>query len=234
MDTKLLVAHLPFVADAVQLQIGPRDLMYWPSSNWHVGVSEGQFQASIGVGVYFKSSQAELIGPALRLALQDKGGAPLTSVPRSVGSTALPPQLEATLNDVAEVVQLGTLRRELHTEWLRRLTSDGCLPPPPLVAVPLDLKDRVELGDGGPVLSAEVGDGLLISANGHAWHLRANDGRAFEPSLKAALLAAIDELNAGEWIRIGAVVRKMGVMGRQVHELFAYLAAAGAIRRCDP
>ncbi len=221
--------HEPFVRDALEQRIGPRDFMYWPSSYWHLGISDGGLQASLGVGVYFGSARQKLVAPCLQLALQARGTAPVGPM-RATADASLPAELEETLRRVSDAVSSGALRRELLAEWLRRLTSDGCLPAPPLAPISLSPKDRVRLGGGGPILCVTLADERLIAANGHTFFLRPAHG-PFDAESSAGLDAVLDELNDGEWARVGQLVKKAGPVGAMVQPLLEALAAADAIEK---
>jgi 50S ribosomal protein L16 3-hydroxylase len=227
MATHLLAPHAPHAKDAVELRMGPADLMYWPSSHWHVGVSGGELLATLGVGVYFAAATTALVEPALRLAM--RGAPALTSLATNDG--ALGPELERALADVAAAVESGALRRELHAEWLRRLTADGCLPAPPLVPVALAPKDRVQLGEGERLLHAVLPGGLLLAAGGQSWFLAPAPGAAFDAAHAAPLLEALAELGAGEPVRVGQLAKRSAGLGAQTHAVLEALAAAGAIEK---
>ncbi|MBX7101503.1 MAG: hypothetical protein K1X89_27560 [Myxococcaceae bacterium] len=226
MDTQLLASHEPYAADAVSLSMGQRDLMYWPSSLWHVGVSGRTLQATLGVGVYFSSPAHALVEPALKLGL--RGTPPLGLLPS--GGTALPPALEQLLARTQALVTQGTLRRELHAEWLRRVSADGCLPAPPMVPVALDEKDRLQLADGGPVLHAALDDGLLVAANGQSWFLGGTQGQPLPASHADAVVALLASLNAGERVRVSSALRERDV-GPLLGDVLRQLTSAGALKR---
>lgn len=231
MSTHILAAHEPFSADATHQTVGRHDFMYWPSSHWHIGESSGEMLTSLGVGVYFDSPRDTPVASGLRLALHARRGKPLKPFRNAPTDGSLPPELEAPLAEAIAAVQAGALRREVQAEWMRRLTSDGCLPAPPLEPCPLDLKDRVRLADGGPVLHAVLPDGLLIAANGHSFFLGPTDDRPFDPSHAQPLVELIAELNRGETIRVGPAARKSGGMGQQVFATLEAIAASRAIRK---
>lgn len=226
IETRLLEGPERFTADAIDLRLGARDLMYWPSSHWHAGVSDGALVCTLGVGVYFESARQELIDGVLRLGMRATGGAsvgPLTGPPG-----ALPPGMDAALASVTELVTSGALRKELHAEWLRRLTSDGLQPPPPPVPVQLQAEDRLRLCHG-PILTAEVQQGLLISANGYSWTLGDERGRPYDASLVAPVSEAVVELGAGERIRVGPLLRRCGRIAPHVFEVLVGMVAADAL-----
>ena len=48
--------------EALILEIGPTDLLYWPAGYWHVGVNDtDQFRASLSVGIHHKGSTAGIL-----------------------------------------------------------------------------------------------------------------------------------------------------------------------------
>jgi hypothetical protein len=224
MDTHLLASHGPHAQDAVELKMAARDLMYWPSSHWHVGVSGGEILTTLGGGAYFDTPALALIEPAMRLAL--RGTREWGPMPATDG--ALPAELERALEAAQAAVTSGALRREVHAEWLRRVTADGCLPAPPLVPVALAPKDRVQRAEGAAIFHAAFPDGLLLAANGQSWFLAPAAGATLDAAPVVEVLA---ELNRGEPVRVGQLAKKSAGLGAQTHAVLEALAAAGAIEK---
>jgi 50S ribosomal protein L16 3-hydroxylase len=219
LEDRLLVEHLPFAKDAIDLHIGPKDLMYWPSSHWHLAVAPpGELHATLGVGVYFDLVFTDLIGTLLKQAIG------LKSIGSMPSATALPPALEAAWQSIAQASTSGAGRRMLHAEWLRRVTSDGCQPAPEPLAARVDAEDRLQLGEGGPVLYVEDDEGLLVGGNGHTWFNPWPRGTASE------LTGALDALDRGELVRVGQLVRKSAKQKAAVLPLLTALVGAEALR----
>jgi 50S ribosomal protein L16 3-hydroxylase len=219
LDDRLLVEHLPFAKDAIDLRIGPQDLMYWPSSHWHLAVAPpGELHATLGVGVYFDLDFTDLIGVLLKQAVD------LKSIGSMPSAETLPPALEAAWQSIARASTSGAGHRMLHAEWLRRVTSDGCQPAPEPLAARVDAEDRLQLGEGGPVLYVEDDEGLLVAGNGHAWFNPWPRGTASE------LTGALDALGRGELVRVGQVVRKSAKQKAAVLPLITALVGAEALR----
>ena len=228
MSTHLLAPHGPHAQEATELKMGPNDLMYWPPSHWHVGVSEGELLATLGVGAYCATSAQAVVEPALRLALR---GTPQLGPMRATDG-ALPPELVRALEAAQTAVTSGALGRELRAEWLRRLTSDGCLPAPPLVPGTLAAKDRVQRCDGASILHAVLPEGFLFAAGGHSWFLGpAGDGSPFDAAHAAPLIEVFAELNAGAPVRVGQLSKKTAGLGAQTHAVLEALLAAQTIEK---
>lgn len=50
------------IQDALIIEFGPRDLLYWPAGYWHVGVSTNDnFHAALSLGIYHKGSAASIL-----------------------------------------------------------------------------------------------------------------------------------------------------------------------------
>jgi 50S ribosomal protein L16 3-hydroxylase len=225
MDTHLLAPHAPHVGTATQLEMGPADLMYWPSSHWHVGVSEGQLLCTLGVGVYFSSTVDGVIAPAQRLAVRESP----RLMPMPTGP--FPAELERAVRDAASAATSGSLRREVQAEWMRRVSADGLLPAPPLKPVELNSKDRVQRADGARILHAVLPGGFLFAAEGQSWFLAPREGAVFDASHAAPLVEAFDALNTGEPARVGQLSKKSQHMGAQMQPVLEALAAAGALEK---
>jgi hypothetical protein len=223
MDTHLLAPWEPYEKDAVDLRQSALDLMYWPASHWHVGISKGELLCTLGVGAYASAAADSFIAPAQRLVMRES---PRLS-PLQASDGALPPELERALKDAGA----AALRREVQAEWMRRVSADGLLPAPPVSAVSLTPKDRVQKFARAKILHATLSDGFLFAAEGQSWFLAPREGMAFDATHAAPLIEAFTELNTGEPVRVGQLSKKSQGMGAQMVPVLEALAGAGALEK---
>jgi hypothetical protein len=61
IDNKVRVPVADHLDRATVIEIGPRDVLYWPANTWHVGVTEtDDFHAALSLGIYHRMSSARL------------------------------------------------------------------------------------------------------------------------------------------------------------------------------
>ncbi|MFF0297356.1 JmjC domain-containing protein [Kitasatospora sp. NPDC004614] len=158
----------------------PGDLLYWPSSYYHVGESvDGRAATSVNVGVPRESHRAvydvddlllgldpdAMVDPDAALVRLPAATAPL-SVPEPPADGALPEALEQTLRVFQEYRDPGLMAERVASLSLRNMSASGLCPvPPPEPPRPLD--DGTAVRARARVLYEPVGGALLCAANGH-------------------------------------------------------------------
>lgn len=153
----------PRFDEATRVEIGPGDAVYWPSSHWHVVVSEGEPSAVIQLSAYFGARMSDLIAEQARQLLAKKlGGADFARVfPDS--------PMPGVLADSQAALLPAELSDALLAFWLKRRSADGFaeIPTPDARTqlnpdVPIRLRNRRSLR-----WARGSSQQLLVAANGH-------------------------------------------------------------------
>jgi hypothetical protein len=190
------VVHGLDPADAppgLELVGGPADVLYWPSSYWHVATAAdaSAVTAAVNVGLFLEPRSASITGDVIRAVLSDAGVQPghpgSYEIVRCETSVTLPPRERRLLDLLANLVTTGTLERLVHAEWMHRVSAGGVTATPPLHPVAPRLPTRAVRGGGDTVLWYIDGDHVLVSARGHGHRFPRTDGVA---SLFGAVAAA--------------------------------------------
>ena len=155
----------------------PGDILYWPSSYWHVGtaVDPSAVTAAVNVGLFLEpggaSIAAEVVDAVLRDAGLRIGHRGLYAAGRSETSVPLPAREKGLLDLLATLVATGSLERLVHAQWMHRVSASGVTATPPLRTVPPELPIRVVRGGHGAVLWYVDGEHAFVSA-GHGERFR--------------------------------------------------------------
>lgn len=225
--------------DALALEIGQRDLMYWPPSYFHVSGARGDRApvASLAVAMFFDAQmQRGEVSPMFERVMNGlmAGCEPLTRPLRfNAGDRgpSLPPELEALFSGLADHLTSAQLRAALHVEWLRSM-SCGFLRPPPADAVELELTDLVARRPGSVIHHVELSPGrLTVAVNGHT----------IETAASQASERLLTALNSGRVATVGELVSEASGGDSQQAEsmlvlrgLLNALAGVHAIERSLP
>jgi 50S ribosomal protein L16 3-hydroxylase len=213
--------------DAIELTMGPRDIMYWPPSHWHVAAphdDDPAFCASLGCGLYMDGGPPGLITALFEavddLAKEHRALRELRFAPEACGVTdTLPPQLAERISTLKDLAANGALERAAHGAWLRRVTAAGMVPIP-REPVPLTEGDAVR-STGDRILSATTGEQVLVAANGHCFELRPGEG----------VLRVLARLARGEEIVVGDENAAVDADARQLLEALLGVGAAVVVER---
>ena len=160
----------------------PGDILYWPSSYWHVGtaVDPSAVTAAVNVGLFLEpggaSIAAEVVDAVLRDAGLRIGHRGLYAAGRSETSVPLPAREKGLLDLLATLVATGSLERLVHAQWMHRVSASGVTATPPLRTVPPELPIRVVRGGQGTVLWYVDGEHAFVSAGGHGERFRGTGG----------------------------------------------------------
>jgi len=180
-----ILDYEPYLAESFAIEVAAGDLLYWPSSYFHVGESAGDEPAtSVNVGVPREGHRAAhdlddllvdiepsmVIDPSLSATLLAGARAPLSTMEQSVDGW-LPASPPPALMEAVAILQdrtSGHRLTDLITERsLRYWTAGGFRPVPPRKR-PRPLTDDTVLRACAPILSDRVDGGALCAANGHA------------------------------------------------------------------
>lgn len=199
LDTASLQAHLD---KAVRMELGPGDLVYWPSSNWHFVTSDGQPSAVISVSAYFGRNLSEILGNQVKRLVANQLGDSDFNRKYTLRDEAVetPRQMTEALELLEETVRNGTITNALQRLWLTFCSADGLHPIIPDEQARLGLQDEIFVDPGFPVLWNETPDGaLLIAANGLSFPV--------PPANNPVIIDMLEQLNTGQPV----VAREMAV-----------------------
>ncbi|MEK6248631.1 MAG: hypothetical protein N2C12_10660, partial [Planctomycetales bacterium] len=168
-DMDKITEHLPH---AIRMELGPGDMVYWPSSHWHVVLSDGAPSAVVQVSAYFGKNMSAFITNRIQSLLVKQSMAEKQDVYKLRDTPADLPQCLAGVHDrVRELLVDGELEDDLQQHWLKLHTADGFdhVPPadPPVEIAPSDYIVLNRLGTVGWTRSAR--GGLTVVVNGLAF-----------------------------------------------------------------
>ena len=155
------------------------DVLYWPSTYWHVGVASrlGELTAAVNLGVFMggrtRPAAATVVQSVLDQCFFALGGRATYRVPAEMSASArsgLPAAESSLLDILTDALQRGLIEDILIEHWLNRVTAYGFSELPPL-AVGAQLEDGDLLEPSIPCFyrCARLRDGdLLISAGGRS------------------------------------------------------------------
>lgn len=240
-------AHL---ASSFAIEVGAGDILYWPSSYYHVGEAAGGVATSVHIGIPIDEHRAAYVvddlvsggldGSDRSEAARRRGRLrPGRAGPRVRGAVTasgrLAPRLPAALRDALAELRRITAPDELaahgHARWLARCSAAGFEPaPPPARRARLRDGDQVRGDRAFPVLVARARGGRaarrgwLCAANGHVVPVI---GHAGIPALCAAL-------GSGQPCRVGELIRPFGPRAAEIRALLERLVALRALVRVTP
>lgn len=228
-------SYQSYLSDAVTLEGRPGDLLYWPSSYWHVGESDTPepvvvFNIALYLGGDPFAAVSRQVGRMVQRFLAPRPAPePVFSVPGGdlqAAALHLPPALAACAEGFKGVLRGPLFDLAVRGGWLDWLSGSGFdVVPPPLPIRALAGDARVEASRAGGILSAGSGPGFsVISANGHA--------RAANAS--PALARLIERLNRPGKERVSALIA-LGAGGEstpeEVRGLLEFLLSVRALRQ---
>jgi ribosomal protein L16 Arg81 hydroxylase len=180
---------------AIVLEGEPGDLLYWPSTYWHIGEGNGDLALTLSLVIRLQKHPRDIF-PALASLVTER----LRAVAEAEVFPLYPQRLQAGADQSRRVAQQATavlrvlsrdpqIEQTMRVEWLNRLTAYGFdRVPPPLPQRRL-AKDEVVSGEPHhPIVWLLVEDSEIIcSANGHAFCVTAHPN----------ILALLNRLNRG-------------------------------------
>lgn len=155
---------------AIVLDGDPGDILYWPSSYWHIGIADdpNELVAIINFGMFFDEQSnamiTKFVTDALQNSLENYHKEPTYKSTQI--ETALEVEFKA-LNNIREFINSSIPETQLKNQWLKRLSAVG------FRHTPLPLDDDVEIDASTqfvidlPVLIDKNENELFIYANGH-------------------------------------------------------------------
>lgn len=208
-DLFCTVDYERYLDDAIVLEGEPGDIIYWPSTYWHVGESSGEWSASISLGLRLNYQPfADVIRYLIRLVSDRPGGAPRVNTypfdPDSLRQSArdMPAEIKTAINMLREVSLSSDIEEVHKLGWLNRVTGFGFLKvPPPLPPRRLADDEVVYTREDYPIVWLPWSEGRIVcSANGHSFTLKES----------AEVISMIERLNSGAAYRVKEIVETSG------------------------
>jgi 50S ribosomal protein L16 3-hydroxylase len=192
--------------DAVILEGEPGDVIYWPSSYWHVGEAVGGLSVSLSLALKPLQPSSEIL-EHLKQYIEESVSASLDGG----NFPTTPTQLEESVEMISKVTKLAIkalqkasrdadFAQAIQVSWLDRLTGSGSDPvPAPLPVKALADDAFVQGSPEYPILWIPVADHqLACSANGHAFTIPA-DPKTIE---------LLKRLNSGETVQVKSLIEE--------------------------
>lgn len=113
-------------ADALEIEIEPGDMMYWPPNWYHTSYSEEtDLHACFSIGFWKRIDLASTVAEAARELLAKNLGNSTYYDGYWQSDENLPGELASTLAALREIVVSDQLERRLHQRWLERCHACG-------------------------------------------------------------------------------------------------------------
>lgn len=197
------MSHIaPYLQDAKRINIGPGDVVYWPSNHWHVVGSDGQPSAVVQISAYFGVRLSRLIGQHVQRLLQAQlgRGDALLTYPRGETVAALPCVMVQAQEALGRIWQDGGLDDALQRFWMAHLTADGFTAVPPA-------QTGVQLGRDTPIV-VRAGEMLAWWREAAGRLVIAANGLIYTVNNAAALSDMLSCLSAGESTTVAELIRR--------------------------
>jgi 50S ribosomal protein L16 3-hydroxylase len=171
---------------AIVLEGGPGDVLYWPSSYWHVAESDGSLSVTSNVALYLHRPGHQAVAREMALEIADRRGAtdPPATYPLAAG--LLPDEIAKAV--VAAEEAATTIGRRVRAAWLARASADGFeVVPDPIPDCVLTIDEMVQSDVEFPITFVDDHDTWLCAAH----------GISFEGRSTPAIRAVVERLAAG-------------------------------------
>lgn len=194
-----------FLGTSITLDAEPGDIIYWPSSYWHIGEDLGGWSVAISVALFMDLSPgadlvrhvAPMVADRLARTRHEVSSALPPGGPEG-GARVVPELVRAAVDALRGVSRSPALAETLAASWLDHLTGYGFMRvPAPRAPRHLADDERVRGDPENPILWLPVGGrDLICSANGHSFGIPADP----------RVLALFERLNGGTVCRVGDLV----------------------------
>jgi hypothetical protein len=167
-----------FREQGVELIADPGGVMYWPHTEWHVGIGTGEFGVTLNISFWYADDEeiALKLGSSLIRSrierpepLKREPQLHLPLPPRKGMLGKLPVALTRAGRQLsADIFGSDHVLAKLHELWLGRVSADGFLHVPPLRESRELLPEMRVRGDASwPVYWHQIEGGLIAGINGH-------------------------------------------------------------------
>ena len=196
-----------FKKDSVVLEASPGDMVYWPSSAWHIAESDGSFSATWSLGVWvdqpLKNKVSDSLNDLLDKKLGSAGERPTVAfikLHKASGEvTDLP---ESYLNALQALQQTAEveLKEIFLKNWMQHISLQGFKNLP---------KDEIKISAKSKIKLRSARSPLL-------WQKSLSDSKTFYVSFggilveskSAGLLKLVQSLNAGKACMVGDLLKE--------------------------
>lgn len=121
-----------YMKDALILEVGPGDMLYWPSNWYHTAYSEEREpNASFSVGFWHELRLADTLKDIVGEMVTRSLGEHATVVGSWDASDRLPAPLERAIEAVEAEVRAGQLAARVRAHWQARVAQGGFVHAPP-------------------------------------------------------------------------------------------------------
>jgi 50S ribosomal protein L16 3-hydroxylase len=181
-----------FSAASVVNEATAGEIIYWPSTYWHVGESEGEFAVTWRFAYWIADGMRRRVMVNAAEVFEGLRATPLTSMPPIPDKSEQIDGVEELLKDVITAAQSLELRRRLIATWLEQCSSFGFVRVP--APGPQDInRSQLRLKAPFRLYAARVDETHLCVAAAGRSSFVANDPRVVE---------LIDALNDGEVVAV--------------------------------
>ncbi len=214
----------PHLRHATRMDVAPGEVVYWPSSHWHVVLSDGRPSAVVQLSAYFGASLSAIVGGLVRDLLRSELEAyDLHDVYRLHETSAdLPHALLEAYDVLAEMMRGGRLADELERFWLGFRTADGFDAIPAADSkVHLEMADLIVVDPRYAIAWKRATNGeLMIAAN----------GLTFSVAADAAIIAILERLNSGTPVIVTHLIEQYGRDAAHAEAIMQVLASLQRVR----
>jgi 50S ribosomal protein L16 3-hydroxylase len=198
-----------FLPAATTLEGRPGDVIYWPSDQWHIGEAVGGPAVSVSLALYVKertSGLMDLWGEAAEVtekrlaALVSKNDAGFDARAITQKVKRISQMQRRAAAAFTKAIARPEIGESLAVTWLNRATSFGFSKvPDPLPHRHLNDNAVIRAHPHYPIIwLAGRDDEVICSANGHAFSVAAHP----------EVLKLLRELNRGNALRVGALIKQ--------------------------
>lgn len=192
--------------DSTLLEVGPGDMSYWPSSDWHIAESDGSFSATWSLGVWVDKPHKNMFSDFLKELLDSKLGKealkPTTSFKTLHNKTGEVTELPGAYRDsMAALQNLSALELQeaFLKSWMKHISLQG-FKTIPKAGFKISAKAKIKLRS----------DRSLI-----LWQQGLTDKKVFYfsfagvlvESTSSGLLKLVKALNSGEVCQVGTYLK---------------------------
>lgn len=164
---------------AITVNVEEGDMLYWPSSAWHVGENHGELSTSFNVDFFCEKMDSDILSDEILketlskavkniareiYAEKEKISEPMVS---GHAKTSLPDAYEQMVNEFKQRFESRPISNELTSRWLKKNTSFGQIKPAQKRQGTIDEQTKLRFDQRFPVLYSIIDRDILISHSGH-------------------------------------------------------------------
>ncbi|WP_291516466.1 cupin domain-containing protein [Bdellovibrio sp. ArHS] len=212
--------------NSLLIEARPGDMVYWPSSAWHIAESDGSFSATWSLGVWvdqpLKNDIAASLKELIDTQLGTTGEAPTTAFTSLHSSSGEVTELPLAYQNSIEMIRhwtAGELQETFLKSWMKHISLQG-FKNLPKMNLPLSENSEIKLrSDRSLILwnQSQTNKNIFYFCFG---------GVLIESSKGSGLLPLVKKLNAGHTCAVKTLLK--GRSGKKNLDALHLLAEAGA------